>query len=91
MNQSAPTPQGTAALYRMLMSGHVCPHGIKSKWLIEPQGCRVDDQHLETREQTDAFREEHDVETKPQPLIGSAATPSFHEWIIGGDASAGAS
>ena len=59
----------TAKLYRMVMDKHVCPYGIKSKWLLEREGYVVEDHHLTTREQTDAFKEEHGVETTPQTFI----------------------
>ncbi|MDG5749412.1 glutaredoxin [Qipengyuania sp. XHP0207] len=60
----------TAKLYRMVMDKHVCPYGIKSKWLLESKGFEVEDHHLETREQTDAFKAKHGVETTPQTFIG---------------------
>ncbi|MFW2343246.1 MauE/DoxX family redox-associated membrane protein [Brevundimonas sp.] len=56
----------TATLYRMVMPGHVCPYGLKSLWLLQRQGYTVDDRHLTTRDQTDAFKIEHDVSTTPQ-------------------------
>lgn len=59
----------TAKLYRMVMEDHVCPYGIKSKYLLEKQGFEVEDHHLTSREETDAFKEEHDVETTPQTFI----------------------
>ncbi len=59
----------TAKLYRMVMDKHVCPYGIKSKWLLESKGFEVEDHHLETREQTDAFKAKHGVETTPQTFI----------------------
>ena len=60
----------TAQLYRMVMDKHVCPYGIKSKALLESKGFTVDDHWLTTREQTDAFKAEHDVKTTPQTFIG---------------------
>lgn len=59
----------TADLYRMVMPEHVCPYGVKSKWLLESNGFVVQDHHLTTREQTDAFMEEHGVKTTPQTFI----------------------
>ena len=55
-----------AKLYRMVMPGHTCPYGLKSKDLLERQGFEVEDHHLTTREETDAFKAKHDVETTPQ-------------------------
>lgn len=59
----------TAVLYRMVMPDHVCPYGLKSKDLLERNGFTVEDHHLEKREQTEAFKAEHQVETTPQTFI----------------------
>lgn len=63
------TDQKTAKLYRMVMPDHVCPYGIKSKWLLERNGYRVEDHPLTTRDETEAFKAEHGVETTPQTFI----------------------
>ena len=63
------TSARTAVLYRMVMSDHVCPYGLKSKDLLERKGFEVEDRPLTTREETDAFKREHDVETTPQTFI----------------------
>lgn len=60
----------TAELYRMVMPGHVCPYGLKARHLLRSRGYKVDDHWLKTREETDAFKAEHDVETTPQVFIG---------------------
>lgn len=59
----------TATLYRMVMPEHTCPFGLKSKDLLEREGYEVDDHFLETREETDAFMDQHGVETTPQTWI----------------------
>ncbi|KPM13710.1 MauE/DoxX family redox-associated membrane protein [Citromicrobium bathyomarinum] len=59
----------TAKLYRMVMDKHVCPYGTKSKWLLEKEGYQVEDHHLVTRAETDAFKDEHGVKTTPQTFI----------------------
>ena len=59
-----------ATLYRMVMPDHLCPSGLKAKWLLESKGYTVDDHHLTTRAETDAFKAEHDVKTTPQAWIG---------------------
>lgn len=69
MDDKTPASRETAKLYRMVMDKHVCPYGIKSKWLLEREGYAVEDHHLTTREQTDAFKREHGVETTPQTFI----------------------
>ena len=58
-----------ATLYRMVMDKHVCPFGLKSLDLLKRKGYEVEDKWLTTREQTDAFKEKHDVETTPQTFI----------------------
>lgn len=58
-----------ATLYRMVMPDHICPYGLKSKDLLERQGFAVEDHHLETREQTEAFKREHSVDETPQTFI----------------------
>ena len=59
----------TAQLYRMVMSDHTCPYGLKSKDLLEREGYEVEDHHLKTREETDVFKDTHAVETTPQTFI----------------------
>ena len=54
----------------MVMPDHLCPYGLKSKDLLERQGFEVNDRQLKSREQTDAFMAEHDVNTTPQAWIG---------------------
>lgn len=69
-NDDSNDGQKTAVLYRMVMDDHVCPYGIKSKDLLERQGFTVEDHHLSSREETEAFKEEHGVSTTPQIWIG---------------------
>lgn len=60
----------TATLYRMVMDKHLCPYGLKAKFLLEREGYAVDDHHLTTRDAVDAFKAEHGVKTTPQTWIG---------------------
>ncbi|MBO0347408.1 glutaredoxin [Roseibium sp. CAU 1637] len=53
----------------MVMPEHTCPYGLKSQDLLQRQGYEVEDHHLETREETDAFMQKHGVETTPQTFI----------------------
>ena len=68
-----------AVLYRMVMDKHVCPYGLKSKDLLERQGFTVEDHHLTTRAETDAFKEEHGVKTTPQTFIGGERVGGYTE------------
>jgi len=58
-----------AELHRMVMDDHVCPYGLKSKYLLERKGFEVDDHWLTSRAETDAFKEKHGVKTTPQTFI----------------------
>ena len=60
----------TATIHRMVMPDHLCPFGLKSNALLEREGYAVEDHHLETRAETDAFKREHGVKTTPQTWIG---------------------
>ena len=59
-----------AVIYRMVMPKHVCPWGVKALDLLRRSGFEVEDHHLRTREETDAFKVEHGVATTPQVFIG---------------------
>lgn len=75
-NASAPHPtpiaggQKTAEIHRMVMPSHTCPFGIKALDLLKRNGFTVQDHHLTTREETDAFKAKHGVSTTPQIFIG---------------------
>ncbi|WP_296718594.1 MauE/DoxX family redox-associated membrane protein [Erythrobacter sp.] len=62
-------PDKTAALHRMVMGDHICPYGLKAKHLLRKNGYSVEDHHLTTRAETDAFKQRHDVATTPQTFI----------------------
>ena len=51
------------------MPGHTCPYGLKALHLLKSQGYAVQDHHLASREETDAFKAEHGVQTTPQTFI----------------------
>ena len=59
----------TATIYRMVMPDHTCPFGIKAVDLLKRQGFTVEDRHLTTRAETDAFKAKHGVPTTPQIFI----------------------
>ena len=72
MSDMSNPPKGgkRAVIYRMVMPKHVCPWGVKAVDLLKKSGFEVEDQHLKTREETDAFKAEHGVATTPQVFIG---------------------
>jgi glutaredoxin len=58
-----------ATLYRMVLSDHTCPFGVRAKQMLEQAGYEVDDRVLSTREEVDAYQEKEGVETTPQVFI----------------------
>ncbi|SDX70432.1 MauE/DoxX family redox-associated membrane protein [Roseicitreum antarcticum] len=73
------TQAKTAILYRMVMPEHTCPYGLKSKDLLEREGFAVEDNHLSTRAETDAFMEKHGVKTTPQTFIEGARIGGYDD------------
>ena len=71
--------QKRATLHRRVMDKHTCPYGLKAKHLLEQQGYAVDDRWLRTREETDAFKVEHDVKTTPQTFIGGVRIGGYDD------------
>jgi glutaredoxin len=74
-----PAAAKKAVLYRMVMPGHTCPWGLKARDLLRRSGYEVEDHHLTTREQTDAFRTEHSVATTPQIFIGGERVGGYDD------------
>jgi glutaredoxin len=72
----------TATLYRIVMADHMCPHGLKSKDLLERQKFVVEDHHLVSREQIDAFKSEYDVKTTPQTFIDGDRIGGFGDLSV---------
>jgi glutaredoxin len=70
LDRTKPDAGHTAILYRMVMPSHTCPYGLKAKDLLRRSGYQVDDRHLTTREETDAFKARYGVATTPQVFIG---------------------
>ncbi len=58
-----------AVLYRMMTPEHQCPYGLKTLHLLHQAGFAVDDHHLGSRQEIDAFKAEHAVKTTPQVFI----------------------
>ncbi|MBH0072779.1 glutaredoxin [Pseudoalteromonas sp. NZS127] len=69
----------SAQLYRMATDEHICPFGLKSKDLLEREGYDVDDKLLTSREQTDKFKQQHNVETTPQTFIDDKRIGGYDE------------
>jgi glutaredoxin len=68
-----------AVLHRMVIPGHTCPYGLKAKHLLKRAGFAVEDRHLATREATEAFKAEHQVQTTPQIFIDGARIGGYDD------------
>ncbi|MCZ0963803.1 glutaredoxin [Paracoccus benzoatiresistens] len=60
----------SARLYRMMMPDHTCPYGLKALDLLKRAGFAVEDHHLATRHEVEAFKASHEVATTPQIFMG---------------------
>ena len=58
-----------AVLYRTALPDHLCPSGQKARYLLDSKGLDVEDHLFRTREEVDAFKTRHGVETTPQVRI----------------------
>ena len=58
-----------ATLVRMVLPDHTCPFGVRAKTLLEGNGFEVDDRILASREEVEAFKADHGVDTTPQIFI----------------------
>mgnify|MGYP003669035199 CR=1 FL=1 len=65
MSQQQTAGSRSASLYRMVMPSHICPYGLKSKDLLERAGYTVEDHHLKSREETDAFKRRRHLSMGP--------------------------
>ena len=68
-----------AILYRMVTQEHTCPYGLKAKDLLRRSGYEVEDHHLTTRQETDAFKAQHGVATTPQVFIDGARVGGYDD------------
>ena len=61
--------QRKVVLYRMKLPDHECPYGLLAKRMLEDAGLPFEDKLLTSRDEVDAFQEEHGVDTTPQTFI----------------------
>lgn len=73
------TSDGSAVLHRMVLPGHTCPYGLKARHLLRSRGYRVEDHLLTGREQVDAFKAAHGVETTPQIFLQGARIGGYDD------------
>ena len=68
-----------AVIHRMVMKDHICPFGLKALHLLRHEGYEVEDHWLRDREQTDAFKAAHRVDSTPQIFIEGQRIGGYDE------------
>lgn len=68
-----------AVIHRMVMKDHICPFGLKALHLLRHEGYEVEDHWLRDREQTDAFKAAHQVDSTPQVFIEGQRIGGYDE------------
>ena len=63
----------------MVMPEHICPFGLNARDLLERKDFDIEDHHLTSKSQTEAFKSEHDVKTTPQIFIGGQRIGGYDE------------
>jgi len=74
----------SVVLYRMILPTHTCPFGVRATEMLNAAGVEFDDRILSTREETDAFQEEHGVTTTPQLFVDGeriGGTEEIERWL----------
>ena len=59
----------TATLYRMILSEETRLFDVRAKQRLEQAGYTLDEPILRSRDEVDAFEQDHDVATTPQVFI----------------------
>jgi glutaredoxin len=54
----------------MVLPDHTCPFGVRAKDLLVENGYEVDDRVLRTRDEVEAVKAEHGVDTTPLVFVG---------------------
>jgi glutaredoxin len=72
-------PKEVVKVYRMSMSDHECPWGIKAINLLKERGIEFEDIKLRSREEVDAFKTQHRVATTPQVFFGEQRVGGYSE------------
>ena len=73
-------------LYRMVLPEHTCPFGLLAKRMLEDAGVPFDDRILTSREEVDAFQDEHGVATTPQLFVDGkriGGSQEISNWLEG--------
>ena len=58
-----------AVLHRMVLPDHECPYGLRAKRMLDEAGFEVEEHILGSREEVEAFKDEHGLSTTPLIFI----------------------
>ncbi len=70
-----------AELHRMVTAEHTCPWGLKALDLLQREGYQVDDHKLTNRQEIDAFKQKHGVDTTPQAFIDGRRIGGYDDLV----------
>jgi glutaredoxin len=68
----------------MILPTHTCPYGVRATELLRSAGIDFEDRILKSREETDAFQQEHGVDTTPQLFVDGeriGGSDEVERWI----------
>jgi glutaredoxin len=68
----------------MVLPNHVCPYGLRAKQLLDDAGVTFEDRLLTSRDEVDAFLDEHGVDTTPQLFVDEkriGGSGAVAEWL----------
>jgi len=68
-----------AKLYRMATREHICPFGIRSKYLLKNKGYEVEDHPLKNKQEIEDFKNEFNVQTTPQVFISDQRIGGYED------------
>ncbi len=72
----------TAVLYRLVTPDHICPWGIRANDLLQRSGYQVEDHHLKSKAETDAYKQEYGVKTTPQVFINGERIGGYDDLVL---------
>jgi len=61
--------QRKAVLHRMVLPDHECPYGVRARQMLDQAGFEVEEHILASRDEVEAFKDEHGLSTTPLIFI----------------------
>jgi glutaredoxin len=73
----------------MKLPEHECPYGLRARQMLEAAGIPFEERLLTSRDEVDAFEDEHEVDTTPQVFVDGERIGGSEElasWLETSDA-----